>query len=108
MYNKTARVLLYLLTVWLAQPSTLLACTTAVFGPAATADGAPLLWKNRDTNVLSIKVVFVPEKPFSYLGLVNTEETSGLINTNFSRSGSQGKGLGYLWVETELEFNTIR
>ena len=106
MHNKTARVLLYLLAVWLAQPSTLLACSTAVFGPAA--DGAPLLWKNRDMDVLSNKIVFVLEKPFSYLGLVNAEETSGLINTNFSRSGSQGKGFGYLRVETELEFNTIR
>ena len=77
MSTKTARILFCLLVLWLAQPSTLRACSTAVFGPAATADGAPLLWKNRDTDVLSNKVVFVPEKPFSYLGLVNAEETSG-------------------------------
>lgn len=77
MSTKNTQTLLCLLSVWLAQPSTLLACSTAVFGPAATADGAPLLWKNRDTDVLSNKVVFVPEKPFSYLGLVNAEETSG-------------------------------
>ncbi|MCY2994478.1 MAG: hypothetical protein NTY19_42420 [Planctomycetota bacterium] len=77
MSAKKSQTLLCLLSVWLAQPSTLLACSTAVFGPAATADGAPLLWKNRDTDVLSNKVVFVSEKPFSYLGLVNAEEPSG-------------------------------
>lgn len=74
---KIARTVLCLLAFWLAQPSRLVACSTAVFGPAATADGAPMLWKNRDTDVLSNKVIFVPEKPFSFLGLVNAEETSG-------------------------------
>jgi hypothetical protein len=75
--TKTARILFCLLVLWPMPPVKLRACSTAVFGPAATADGAPLLWKNRDTDVLSNKVVFVPEKPFSYLGLVNAEETSG-------------------------------
>ena len=77
MSTKTARTLLCLLVLWPVPPVKLRACSTAVFGPAATADGAPLLWKNRDTDVLLNKVVFVPEKPFSYLGLVNAEETSG-------------------------------
>ena len=77
MSTKTARILFCLLVLWPVPPVKLRACSTAVFGPAATADGAPLLWKNRDTDVLSNKVVFVPEKPFSYLGLVNAEETSG-------------------------------
>jgi hypothetical protein len=52
-------------------------CTTAVISGAATADGKPILWKNRDTNSLSNKVVFVNEKPFSYLAVVNAKDTSG-------------------------------
>ena len=53
------------------------ACTTALFRSEATHDGAPLLWKNRDTDVLSNKVIFVAGRPLGYLGLVNAENTSG-------------------------------
>jgi hypothetical protein len=52
-------------------------CTTAVFGPGAGEDGRPLLWKNRDTDVLSNRVVFVKETPYSYLGLADLEARSG-------------------------------
>lgn len=51
-------------------------CSTAVFS-AEAAGGAPMLWKNRDTDVLSNKVIFVAEKPYSYLALVNHHDTSG-------------------------------
>ena len=68
---------LWIPTLVLLHPGRLPACSTAVFGPAATADGAPMLWKNRDTDVLSNKVVFVQEKPFAFVGLVNASETSG-------------------------------
>jgi hypothetical protein len=52
-------------------------CSTLVASAAATADRAPLLWKNRDTDQLSNKVVFVEEQPFSYLALVNADDTGG-------------------------------
>ena len=52
-------------------------CTTAVVGPGASEDGRPLLWKNRDTDVLSNRVVFVKETPYSYLGLADVEGRSG-------------------------------
>jgi hypothetical protein len=52
-------------------------CTTLVAAGPATADGAPLLWKNRDTDVLSNKVVLVKDQPHSFLGLVNAEDTAG-------------------------------
>ena len=42
-------------------------CTTAIFTGEATADGRPMLWKNRDTDQLSNKVVFVDDRPYSYL-----------------------------------------
>ena len=53
------------------------ACTTAVISPGASRSGRPLLWKNRDTDFLSNKVIFVKESPFSYLALVNAEDRSG-------------------------------
>ncbi|MDD8012189.1 MAG: hypothetical protein PHX05_01765 [Acidobacteriota bacterium] len=52
-------------------------CTTAVVGPAAGQDGRPMLWKNRDTDFLNNKVLFVRESPFSYLALVNAGDRSG-------------------------------
>ena len=54
-------------------------CTTAVITGAATADGNPILWKNRDTDTLSNKVVLVREQPYDYLAVVNARETSGRI-----------------------------
>jgi len=52
-------------------------CTSAVLAPVATESGAPMLWKNRDTNTLSNRVVFVAEQPFAYLALVNGDDPSG-------------------------------
>ena len=54
-------------------------CTTAVISGPATADGHPILWKNRDTDSLSNKIVLVREKPYDYLAVVNATETSGRI-----------------------------
>jgi hypothetical protein len=52
-------------------------CTTALLSPAASASGRPLLWKNRDTDALSNKVILVAEQPFSYLALVDADDASG-------------------------------
>jgi hypothetical protein len=52
-------------------------CTTAVIRPEASVSGRALLWKNRDTDVLSNKVIYVAEQPHSYIALVNNLETSG-------------------------------
>ena len=54
-------------------------CTTAVISGPAAADGNPILWKNRDTDSLSNKIILVREKPFDYLAVVNAAETSGRI-----------------------------
>lgn len=62
----------------LAAPSALAEeCSTALIFGAAAEDGRPILWKNRDTDRLSNKVVYVAEVPFSYLGLVNADDPSG-------------------------------
>jgi hypothetical protein len=62
-------------SVFLAGPAE--ACTTAVVGPGASTTGTPILWKNRDTSVLSNKLVFVDEAPFAYLCLANARADSG-------------------------------
>ena len=53
------------------------ACSGAVISGKAAQDGRPILWKNRDTDHRYNKVVFVAEKPYSYLGVVNDDDPSG-------------------------------
>ena len=52
-------------------------CTAAVISPGGSVTGGAVLWKNRDTDVLSNKVVFVRETPYSFLALVNFDAASG-------------------------------
>ncbi|HSO22343.1 MAG TPA: hypothetical protein VLT81_05525 [Chondromyces sp.] len=52
-------------------------CTSAVIQPAGSTTGGSVLWKNRDTDVLSNKVVFVDEQPYDYLCLANFDARSG-------------------------------
>jgi len=52
-------------------------CTSAVVAPAGALEGRPMLWKNRDTDTLSNKVVFRAEQPHSYLALVDADDASG-------------------------------
>jgi hypothetical protein len=52
-------------------------CTALVAGAGATADHAPVLWKNRDTGTLSNKLLWVDESPHDYLCLANAESDSG-------------------------------
>lgn len=54
-------------------------CTSAVISAEGSANGAPMLWKNRDTLLLSNKVVYVKETPYSYLALVNANSDSGRV-----------------------------
>ena len=52
-------------------------CSTVVSEGNGTVDGRPLLWKNRDTDQLNNKVVLVRERPYSYLALVDDDDSSG-------------------------------
>ena len=67
-------------------------CTTAIITGAASMDGAPLLWKNRDTGFLSNKVIYVTEKPYNYIALVNAQETSG----RFAYAGLNSTGFAIM------------
>jgi hypothetical protein len=53
-------------------------CTSLIATGRGTVDGAPLLWKNRDNpGELSNKVVFVDDRPYSYLALVDGDPANG-------------------------------
>ena len=52
-------------------------CTVAVVSGKVTADGRPLLWKNRDTSNPNNKVVFIQGKVYSFLAVVNSTDTEG-------------------------------
>ena len=52
-------------------------CTSAVLSPGGSATGGAVLWKNRDTDTLHNKVVFVDETPHAYLGVVDADDASG-------------------------------
>ncbi len=49
-------------------------CTIAVVSGKATTDGRPLVWKNRDTDVLNNKVVFLATGRIPFLALVNADD----------------------------------
>jgi hypothetical protein len=67
-------------------------CTTAIINGAASEQGVPILWKNRDTGFQSNKVIYVSDLPYCYVGLVNAEETSG----RWMYAGLNSMGFGIL------------
>lgn len=66
-------------------------CTSAVILPAGSVTGGPVLWKNRDTDVLSNLIVHVADVPYSYLGLANAGSPSG--RTVWAGLNSTGFGI---------------
>ena len=87
-------------------------CTIGVFSGSATADGRPILWKNRDvTNDIQKFCYFEPRLPhldttfYAYIGNVYSSDTSrvfmginevgfGIINSNcYNLNDSLGRGI---------------
>lgn len=50
-------------------------CTIAILTGAATRDGRPILWKNRDAAYTDNEVVFFDEGGYKFVALVNAGET---------------------------------
>ncbi|MEN8152556.1 MAG: hypothetical protein ABFR75_00910 [Acidobacteriota bacterium] len=67
-------------------------CTTAIVSSDASLRKVPMLWKNRDTGTLSNKIIYVKEVPYSYIGIVNADETSG----RFVYAGLNSEGFGII------------
>jgi hypothetical protein len=66
----------------------ILACTTAIVSGKFTADGRPLLWKNRDTGDLDNKLIYFTDGKYDYIGLVNSKDTTGLeVWTGMNNAG---------------------
>lgn len=62
----------------LAAGAAVSACTTAVVSGSATADGRPLLWKNRDADDRQNQVIYCADGRYSYVGLVNKGDAAGI------------------------------
>jgi len=52
-------------------------CTIAVISGKATPDGRPIIWKNRDSDVLNNKVVYLTRGRYPFLALVNADDSLG-------------------------------
>lgn len=85
----------------------LLSCTVAVVSGKVTSDGCPLLWKNRDTNILDNKVMYFSAAKYPFLGVINVNDIhagnvwQGLNNCGFALMNSLSSDLatgtqGYL------------
>jgi len=52
-------------------------CTIAVISGKATPDGRPMIWKNRDTDVLNNKLLCITSGTYPFLGLFNADDNRG-------------------------------
>jgi len=57
--------------------NTVYSCTTALISGKATADGRPLLLKNRDSDEAQNKLMSFNDGIYSYIGLVNSKDKKG-------------------------------
>ncbi|MBN2356378.1 peptidase C45, partial [candidate division KSB1 bacterium] len=68
-------------------------CTTAVISGAATVDGRPLLWKNRDSREGDNEVMFFRGPRYDFIGVINADDTSqvwmGLNTAGFAIMNSE-------------------
>lgn len=53
-------------------------CTTAIVSGAATPDGRPLLWKNRDADDANNKLVFLSDGPLAAAGIVTAGSSTSI------------------------------
>ena len=75
-YSNAQRVTISICLFFLLTVSALEPCTVAVISGKATADGRPLLWKNRDTGQPNNKVVFIKGEKYGFLGVINSEDNN--------------------------------
>ena len=73
LFNKV----IYFLFLTLFLHLKLIACTTAVVAGKCTKDGRPLLWKHRDSNHFKNKLMYFNDGQYSYIGLINSEDSLG-------------------------------
>ena len=60
-------------------PQRVSACTAVIVSGKVTADGKPLMWKNRDTDRLDNSIRHFRGEKYSFVGLVNSESDGGEV-----------------------------
>lgn len=92
------RTLIVLVLITETFSASALACTTAVISGKATADGRPLLWKNRDTSNIHNEVILFKEGPLRAIAVVNAGSRKsafmGVNEAGFCLENSLSKDLG--------------
>ncbi len=74
MISKVLTILTFSLLFWFNYA---FSCTIAVISGKYTADGRPLLWKNRDTWAVNNKIMFFHGEKYDFIALVNSHDKSG-------------------------------
>jgi hypothetical protein len=75
-------------------------CTLALISGRASADGRPMMWKNRDTSDPNNKLMFFKGSKFDFVGVVISEDADpkevwgGLNTAGFAVMNSQADDLG--------------
>ena len=81
-------VLLYVLCFFLLAGTKTLACTTFIISGKHTADGKPILFKNRDTDQKQNSLVFFNDGLYKYIGLADgTEEWNKMVWGGYNETG---------------------
>ena len=67
--------------------STCRACTSIIISGKATADGRPVMFKNRDTDCLDNRVERYQGKNYAFIGLVNAPRKTGEVWAGINEAG---------------------
>jgi hypothetical protein len=70
------KIFLFFALLFISLISFVYPCTTAVVSGKATADGRPLLLKNRDADELHNRLVSVLDTKYRFVGLVNSSDSA--------------------------------
>lgn len=63
------------------------ACTSIIISGRVTPDGRPLMWKHRDTETPFNHMAFFNDGGYSFLGLVNSNNTDDAVWTGSNEAG---------------------
>lgn len=91
MYPVFISVFLLSCIIFIVAPGDARGCTSLIVHGKASCTGSPMIWKNRDTDFLSNKILYVRETPYNYIGLANHEDNSG--RWIYAGLNSQGFGI---------------
>ncbi len=80
--------LLIILCLMLIATQNSKACTTFLISGKSTADGKPILFKNRDTDNMQNSLAFFTDGKYKYIGLVDGSETrSKMVWGGYNETG---------------------